>query len=316
MSTAKEFYFPSCDGVHSCFAKEWRPDEGTPVKGVVQLVHGVSEYVERYDRFARFLADRGFLVTGNDHLGHGKTVDDGMYGYFGFENGWSLVEGDIRELRVMQGDKYSDLPYFMLGHSMGSFLARTYLIDYPGTLTGALLSGTGQESGFAVSFAKWLANLICNLRGPEYHSKLITNLSLGSYNRQFRPNRTSADWISRDNAVVDAYLKDKFCSFSPTAGMFRDMMGGLQYIADKENLAKMDKKTPVYLYSGAKDPVGACGKGVKKVYGYFLDAGCTDVTMKLWPDGRHEMHNETNYQEVYADVVAWLESRLDGRKPG
>lgn len=304
----QEFSYPSADGVHAIHAAEWLPDQRPP-RAVVQIVHGVAEYVERYDHLAQFLIAHGFLVCGEDHLGHGRTVTDGKYGYFAKKNGWSLVARDIRRLRELVGEKYPDVPYIILGHSMGSFLTRTYLIRWPGTVDAAVLSGTGQESPALVGLGKALANVVGAIRGPEHVSELVYDLSLGSYNKPFRPNRTPSDWLSRDETMVDADLKDPLCSFKPTVGMFRDMMGGLQFIADPKNLARMDKDTPVYFLSGDHDPVGSMGAGVRKVERLFRDAGCKDVTVKLYPDGRHEMFNEINRQEVMEDLLGWLESK-------
>lgn len=308
MREPREFSYPSSDGSHTVHALEWLP-QGQP-RAVVQIVHGVAEYVGRYDHVARFLTERGFLVCGEDHLGHGKTVDDGKYGYFGPRGGWDLVVRDIRRLRELQGEKYPGVPYVMLGHSMGSFLTRTYLIRWPGTVDGAVLSGTGQEPAPLVALGKALAGGLCLLRGGDSVSPLVNAMSLGAYNKKFAPNRTGADWISRDEAVVDTYLKDPLCTFMPTVAMFRDMMGGLQYIADRNNLARMDKETPVYFLSGDRDPVGAMGKGVEKVVRMFRKAGCRDVSVKLYPEGRHEMFNELNRDEVMADLLDWLESKL------
>ena len=307
MATLRTFTFPSSDGRHTCHGSCWQPARDLP-RGVVQIVHGVAEHMGRYDWFARFLAGHGYAVCGADHLGHGRTgAEDGKFGYFGPRRGWELVTRDVRRLRLMAGDRFPGVPYFLLGHSMGSFLTRTYLCRYPGTVDGAILSGTGQESALLVGAGKALANLIAHIRGPEAVSPLVNELSLGSYNKQFRPNRTGADWISRDEKVVDAYLRDPWCTFTPTVGMFRDMLGGLQYIASPAALAQMDPDTPVYLFSGDRDPVGANGAGVRKVYGYFEKQGTRDLTMKLYPGGRHEMLNELNREEVYADVLAWLD---------
>lgn len=308
MAVFSEFTFPSKDGSHRIACYQWSP-EGE-IRAVVQIVHGVVEHMGRYGAFARFLADRGYLVVGGDHLGHGKTVDDGKYGYLGRKNGWTLATADVRSLRVLMGERCPGVPYFLFGHSMGSFLVRTYLCAYPGTVSGAILSGTGQEKAALVAAGRALASAVCALKGPDTVSDLVYDLALGGYNRQFRPNRTSADWISRDEAVVDSYLADPFCTFKPTAGLFRDMMEGLQYISNRKNLAMMDPGTPVYLFSGDNDPVGANGKGVEKVYGYFKAAGTTDLTMKLYPGGRHEMLNEINRDEVCADVLAWLEAHV------
>ena len=303
MAQFSEFTFPSSDGVHQCHACLWLPDGGEP-KAVVQLVHGICEYAQRYDHFARHLADHGFAVCGHDHLGHGKTAaGPEEYGYF---TEWSHLSRDVYALRQRMGERFPGLPYFLLGHSMGSFVARTYLIDYPGTLSGCILSGTGQEASATVALGKWLTGM----GDPHKVNRLFYNLSIGAYNKQFKPNRTSADWICRDAAVVDKYLADPLCNFQTTAGMNHAMMTGLQYISAPENLKKMDPDTPVYLFSGDQDPVGANGKGVRKVHGYFKDSGTRDLTLKFYPGGRHEMLNETNKDEVYADVLAWLNARI------
>lgn len=311
MVNTTTFRFPSCDGQHQIFARQWLPQSGEP-KAVIQIVHGVSEYIDRYAPAARLLASHGFVVVGGDHLGHGRTAaGPEEYGFFSERDGWHTVSADVRRLRTLMGEKYPNLPYFMLGHSMGSFLARTYLIDWPGTLTGAIISGTGQEAATMVKAGWHLSNLVSKISGPRAHSKLVEALSFGAYNKQFAPSRTRADWISRDEAVVDAYIADPLCDFLPTAGMFRDMMEGLQYIAKKSNLQKMDPATPVYFFSGDKDPVGQNGKGVMKVVDFFHQAGCSDLELHLYPEGRHEMMNEVNRDEVFADLLAWLDSKLN-----
>ena len=309
MADRREFTFCSGDGVHNLHAVEWLP-QGKP-RGVVQLVHGISEYILRYDSFAQYLAGEGFAVVGHDHLGHGQTArDPSEYGFLAPKGGWELLAGDVRTLRVETGARFPEAPYFLLGHSMGSFVARTYLIRWPGTLDGCILSGTGQESAPLIAFGRGLCTLMARLGGPQRVSGLVTALSLGAYNRQFKPNRTGADWISRDEAVVDRYVADPLCTFFPTVGMTRDMMQGLQFIARPDNLAKMDPDTPVYFFSGDQDPVGSNGRGVEKVAGWFRRAGVRDVTVRLYPGGRHEMLNEINRQEVYRDVLDWLEAHL------
>lgn len=306
-----EFRYSSARSGHTIYAQELCPD--TPPRAVIQIVHGVAEHMGRYEEVSRFLAVHGFLVCGEDHLGHGKTVEDGSYGFFAPKGGWNLVVRDVRRLRELEGEKYPSLPYFLLGHSMGSFLTRTYLCRYPGTVDGAILSGTGQENALLVEAGKLLASLIARFKGPDYVSTLVNSLSLGAYNKQFKPTRTTADWISRDEGVVDRYLADPFCTFTPTVGMFRDMLGGLQYIASEKALSQMDPSTPVYLFSGDQDPVGSNGKGVRKVYGYFQKHGTRDLQLKLYPGGRHEMLNERNKDEVYADVLSWLDEHT-GKK--
>lgn len=304
-----EFHYSSSDGVHKVHAVEWLP-EGQP-KAVIQIVHGISEYVGRYDAFARLLAEHGYAVVGNDHLGHGGTAKGREeYGYFAPKDGWRHILNDVRTLRVMMGDKFSGLPYVMMGHSMGSFLTRTYLITWPGDVNAVILSGTGQERAPVVFFGKALSGLMCLFGKGHTVSKLLTMLSLGSYNNHFKPNRTPSDWVSRDSAAVDAYVFDPLCRFVPTVSMFHDMMGGLQFIASNDNLRQMDPATPVYFFSGDADPVGAKGKGVQKVAGWFRGAGVRDVTVKLYPGGRHEMLHEINRDEVCADVLEWLRAHV------
>ena len=313
MVTKQEFTFPSSDGIHSIHAMEWREEDAAP-RAVLQLVHGVSEYVGRYDHFARFLAEHGFVVCGEDHLGHGLTVDDGKYGYFGEKDGWKHVITDVHRMREIAGERWPGLPYFIMGHSMGSFLTRMYLLRWPGTVTGAILSGTGQESRLNVALGRRIALHERKKLGAEGHSDTVQKVSLGAYNKKFAPNRTTADWISRDERVVDAYLADPLCQFTPSVSMFADMMEGLKFIGDQENLSALDRNTPIYLFSGDQDPVGGMGKGVRKVHRMYEKAGVRDLTLKLYPGGRHEMLNELNRDEVYRDTLAWLEMHLPAEK--
>ena len=301
-----EFYLPS-HGKGRIHCVQWTPP-GQP-RAVVQLVHGIAEYVARYDSFARFLNRQGFLVVGEDHMGHGGSLAPGdPPGYF--HGGWNAAVDDTYALLQKTHGECPQLPYVILGHSMGSFLTRTYLCRYPGEVDGAILSGTGQERAPLVALGKAVASILCRFQGSNSVNPLIHQLSLGAYNKKFKPNRTGADWISRDQAAVDTYLADPLCSFKPTTGMFRDMMGGLQYISSPRALARMDPETPIYLMSGDQDPVGSMGKGVKKVYGYFEQQGVKDLSLKLYPGGRHEMFNETNRQEVLEDLLVWLEKHV------
>lgn len=308
MGNIQTFHFSSSDGVHQCHAQEWLP-QGRP-RAVVQIAHGVTEHIGRYDQVARFLAGHGFLVCGADHLGHGKTARTGEYGCFPDNNGWTLVTEDVHQLRLLQGKKYPGIPYFLLGHSMGSFLVRTYLCRYPGQVDGAVLSGTGQEPAPLVAAGKAAAGLLSALRGSRYVSPLVYKLSLGAYNDHFKPTRTSADWLSRDEEAVDAFLADPMCRCRPSCGLFYSMMEGLQYIASPKALSRMEPSTPVYIFSGDQDPVGDMGKGAKKVHSYFKDHGTRDLTLKLYPGGRHEMFNEINRLEVYQDLIDWLENHI------
>ncbi len=313
MIRTTHFHYPSARDGCSIHALEWSP-EGPP-RGIVQLVHGISEHIGRYDETARFLAEHGFLVCGEDHLGHGRTVSDGSYGFFAPENGWTLAARDIRALRKLEGARHPNLPYFLLGHSMGSFLTRTYLILWPGTVSGAVLMGTGQEPAPLVALGRLISALECRRLGPRGVSPLVHTLSLGAYNRRFRPNRTHSDWLSRDPAEVDAFLADPLCQPRPTVSLFRDMMRALQFIARRDQLARMDPSVPVCFLSGQEDPVGGMGRGVEKVVRMFRDAGCRNLSVRLYPGARHELFHEQNRREVWADLLNWLEGRLPIFKP-
>lgn len=313
MIRTTHFHYPSARDGCSIHALEWAP-EGPP-RGIVHLVHGISEHIGRYDETARFLAEHGFLVCGEDHLGHGRTVTDGSYGFFAPENGWTLAARDVRALRKLEGARHPNLPYFLLGHSMGSFLTRTYLILWPGTVSGAVLMGTGQEPAPLVALGKRISALECRRLGPRGVSPLVHTLSLGAYNRRFRPSRTPSDWLSRDPAEVDAFLADPLCQSRPTVSLFRDMMGGLQLIARRDQLARMDPSVPVCFLSGQEDPVGGMGRGVEQVVRMFQDAGCRDLSLHLYPGARHELFHEQNRREVWADLLDWLEDRLPPSGP-
>lgn len=299
----EEFYLAS-NGAGRIHCGLWLP-EGQP-RAVVQIIHGIAEHIGRYDHFARFLTERGFAVCADDHMGHGLSVESGgVFGYF--SGGWMAAVRDERSLFEEMKKRFPAVPYFMLGHSMGSFLLRTYLYTYPGELTGAIISGTGWQPELALSAGLALCRLEQLRIGETGRSKLLKELMFGAYNKKFSPNRTPNDWICSDEAVVDAYTEDALCGFDATVGLTRDMLTGISMNQKKENLAKMDKTLPVLFVSGMQDPVGAMGEGVLRTIDAFKRAGLTNVTIRLYPEGRHEMLNEINRTEVYADVLSWLE---------
>lgn len=308
MPILNEFSFSSCDCKNTIYVREWLPDF-SPI-GVVQICHGIAEHITRYDKFAQFLASKGFVVAGDDHLGHGKSVsssDD--YGYFGEHGGWELVVGDMRKLYERLREQYHSLPIFIFGHSMGSFLTRTYIIRYHDGPDGVILSGTGQQNSLLVSTGLSIANGIIKRNGADYKSQRLNDLAFFGYNSHYKPKRTSFDWLTRDGAVVDEYINDPMCGFIPTAGLFRDMFTGIKYISNQKNLERMNKDLPVYFISGDDDPVGDYGKGVLRTYNGFLKAGLSDVTLKMYHGGRHEIISEHNKDEVYSDILAWLQSK-------
>ena len=305
----QEFTFPSTDGVTAIHAVEWLPEGKT--KAVLQISHGVAEYILRYAPLAEYLTGRGFAVVGSDHLGHGLSVAPGAARlYFGPKGDWDTVVDDLYAFRTMEGRKFQALPYFLLGHSMGSFLARTYLIRYPGTVDGAIVMGTGQMAPALVRAARLVAAAETRRLGAEKTSPIVTKLAFETYNRIFAPNRTGYDWLSVDEANVDAYVSDPLCGGSASIGLFREMLEGIRLIEKQSNVEKMNLRLPVLFLSGAMDPVGECGKGVRRAYRSFQRAGVRDVELKLYAGARHEILNDFCKDEVYRDLSAWLEARI------
>lgn len=304
-----EFTFLSADQKTQIHAVEWRP-EGE-VRAVLQIAHGVSEYILRYAPFAEYLSARGFAVVGHDHLGHGSSVlSNGKPMYFGPKGSWDWVVQDIETRRTLTKEKFPNLPYFLLGHSMGSFLARTYLIRYPGKIDGAILMGTGQMAPILIAGGKAVAAVEGLRVGESNASPLVQKLAFGTYNKTFAPNRTGFDWLSVNPINVDNYISDPLCGGNPSIGLFREMLGGMSYIAKPKNLKKMDPTTPILFISGEMDPVGDCGKGVKRAYASFREAGVQDVSLKLYAELRHEILNETCCEMIFEDVFQWLVSKL------
>ncbi len=309
MANRREFFFPSSDGRTQIHAVEWTPD-GEP-RGVYQIAHGVSEYALRYEPFAEFLTGKGFAVVANDHIGHGQSVAEGAAPlWFGEKDGWTHMVDDMYALRNLTAQKYPKLPYFLMGHSMGSFLARTFLIRHPGKVSAAIIMGTGQQPGYMLAGGRTVANVIGKKHGFDKFNATVDNLAFGAYNKPFEPKRTNYDWLSANPENVDAYIADPLCGGEVTVGLFRDMLGGIAFIEKASNLAQMDMDTPVLFISGAMDPVGDLGKGVTKAYESFRRAGVKDVSLKLYPGLRHEILKEREADQVRADILAWVEQHL------
>ena len=302
-----DFWFDSCGAgkLHCC---KWTP-EGQP-KAVLQIVHGIAEFVERYDAFANYLTELGFVVVAEDHMGHGKSVEGGsIQGYF--HGGWfSAVEDTYNLLKATQAE-YPQLPYILFGHSMGSFMARTVLCKYPDSgIAGAIICGTGWQPAFALPAVIKAVDMVCKKTGETNPSEKLQGLIFGSYNKKVEHKRTDFDWLTRDNAVVDAYIAHPMCGFTASCGLLREMMKGIHYIEQPKNLAQMRKDLPVFFIAGGDDPVGPYGKGVRKAADVFRKAGMTDVSVKLYPLARHEILNEINREEVYEDISSWIAEKI------
>jgi alpha-beta hydrolase superfamily lysophospholipase len=307
MTNLQEFTFLSSDGKTSLHGMEWLP-EGRDIIGVLQIAHGVSEHISRYDGFARFLNEQGLAVVGHDHLGHGGSIPEGGTPvYFGKGNTWNTVVDDVYALHLRLREEFPGKPLFLMGHSMGSFVARTYLIRYPGTVRAAIIMGTGWQPEMMLTGGLTVAKLVSRRSGEDCASDFVNNLAFGAYNKAFAPNRTPVDWLSADTDNVDRYIADPFCGQPATAGLFREMLTGIRFNQRTDNLRKMDKDMPVLLISGEKDPVGDMMKGVIRTRDAFQAAGMKDVTLMSYAGLRHEILNEKAQQQtVYNDIWAWL----------
>lgn len=310
MTKKTDFTFLSSDGRTRLHGISWVPEDIAPV-AVLQLVHGVAEYIDRYDDFARFLNSHGVIVVGHDHLGHGGSLPEGGTPvYFGDGVTWDTPVDDIYVLHTKLKELYPDLPLLLMGHSMGSFLSRTYLIRYPGTVKAAILMGTGWQSGITLAGGLALAGAL-RRKNPAATSDTVTALAFGAYNKSFKPNRTSCDWLSADEENVDAYMEDPLCGNDVTVGLFYEMLRGIRFNQRFTSLDRMDGKTPVLLISGEEDPVGGMGAGVRQTYTEFKRSGVGDCTLKLYPGLRHELLNEKAWRPtVYQDIWQWMEARL------
>lgn len=306
----EEFYFDSRDNDTKLHAVRWMPDSEN-VAGIVQIVHGMAEYVERYEELAAYLTDRNFVVTGEDHLGHGKSVPEGgQQGYFCEQDPATVVVRDVHRLKKMTQELYPGVPYFILGHSMGSFIARNYICRYGTGIDGALILGTGMQSAGLLLASKTVAAIEGAFRGQRHVSRMMDKAAFGAYNRRIAEKRTDYDWLSRDAERVDAYIADPDCGFVFTVNGFKTLFELISRAKKPENLRKIPAELPIFMASGAEDPVGNYGKGVEKAYRSLQGVGVRDLTLKLYPEDRHELMNELDREQVMADIAEWLTKYL------
>jgi alpha-beta hydrolase superfamily lysophospholipase len=299
-----EFLFTAKDGkvIH---AYKWLPSVAP--KAVIQIIHGMAEHAQRYNDFAAFLNNAGFAVYACDLRGHGQTAGTPEdCGYFCKKDGWMCVTNDIHELSLFIKKEQSDKPLILLGHSMGSFFARTYLALFGAELKGCILSGTATHPPLLLSAAGFIASLQKTFKGSRHPSRLLDNLSFGAYNKKIPDPRTRFDWISHDPEVVDRYVADPFCGFICTSGFFHDLFTGLKFINSMTNIRKTPASLPLFFICGSEDPVGNYGSGVQTAADRFKKSGVNDITLKKYDGGRHEMLNEINKEEVYKDVLEWI----------
>lgn len=304
----QDIYYPSQDGKTTIHACVWRPDG--EVKGIVQIIHGMAEYAERYAPFAEFLNNAGYLVCADDHLGHGKSVvSENDLGYFTDGKSNDTVLADIRRLTVMTKEKYPEVPYFALGHSMGSFFLRKYISLYGNELDGAVIMGTGFQPKIATGSAKFLSRFIALFKGWHYRSKMIDNAAFGSYNKRFE-GRTPYDWLSQNAENVDNYIADALCGVPFTCSGFYGLFSIVGTACKSKTIKAVPVDLPIYLVAGKDDPVGGYSKGVVKLYDKLAKHGVKDLSMTLYEGGRHEILNDNCAPQVMEDVLAFFDEHI------
>lgn len=307
MITREEFYMDSVDGIHMIHGYRWYDPEIT-CRGILQIVHGMLEYIERYEELAQFMASAGYFVVGHDHLGHGDSVKDlSELGYVG-EQGAVLWLKDIERVRKMAVSYAPKVPYIMLGHSMGSYLVRRYLIYHGNRVDGAVIMGTGHQpaalvkTGLAVTYASMVR------RGSKGYSSILNNLTCSGFAKRYPDNAHTGSWMSRDPQVMIHALQDKKMNFQFTLNAFEALFRTIEEVIDPKRASKMPKKLPLLLLSGDEDPVGENGKGVRRFEAMLKKIGMQRVTCKLYPHNRHELINDLDKEQVFRDILDWCDT--------
>lgn len=302
--------FDSTNG--SNIVKYYIMKPAVPIKAVLQFCHGMAEHSQRYLAFGEFLCENGIAFCIADHIGHGKSVSStDELGYFAKKNGWIYLVKDQAKFTGIIKAQFADVPHIIAGHSMGSFVTRAYISMQKKQTSAAIIIGTGLSSA-KLSMGAPLSRLVQRIKGEQHKSKFIDNVSFGSYNKKIKSNKTKFDWLSRDENEVAKYIDDPLCGFLFSASAFADVSSILSFVSTKKWANSIDKSLPLYLLSGDKDPVSHYGKDVPVIAKRLGKSGVTDVQYKLYPDARHELLNETNKQEVYDDILNWINKTVLG----
>lgn len=311
MAKEEQINFLSKDGKTTIHAVKWIPDTGE-YRAILQITHGMIEYIERYRPFADYMTEHGFMVVGHDHLGHGASVNsEADWGYFAEHPSDTLV-ADMHQLRIMVQKENPGVPYFMMGHSMGSYMLRKYLSLHSENLSGAVIMGTGTVSDATTKLGMTFCKVISVFRGWRFRSKFMQSLSYSKPYKKFdlAGKDYANSWLTKDVNMVKKYYADPRCTFLFTLNGYYGLMEAVYYTNQMENIKKVSRELPLFFVSGEDDPVGDLGVGVKKVYDMFKEAGMEDITYKLYENDRHEILNETNRAQVFSDICAWLTVRV------
>lgn len=304
-----EIEYLSSNKIDTIHANIYVPKNIEKYKGIVQISHGMCEYVDKYVGFIEFLVENGYIVCGNDHLGHGKYVKRENRGFFADEHGYKCLVEDVHKLTKLIKKEFKELPYFLFGHSMGSFIARCYMYKYGDKIDGFIIMGTGYKNKLVDAGIK-LADMVISRKGKMYRSRMLTDMVIGEFNKKFRPNVSKYDWLSSDESMLPWYVSDKIGDFDFTASGYKDLFNLNKNCNLTKNIEKIPKEKDIFILSGNDDPVGENGVGVLQVYHDLISTNHTNVTVKLYPNLRHELLNEVERDKVYYDILKWLDEKL------
>lgn len=306
------FTFLSNDRKTKIHAVKWTSEKGD-MDVILQITHGMVEFIERYAPFAEFLTEHGYMVVGHDHIGHGESVSSKEdFGFFCEENPSDILVEDMHKLRLIIQEEYPNTPYFMLGHSMGSFMLRKYLGKYQENLNGAIIMGTGFIPQKTTALAQKLAHFIAKIRGSHYRSRLIENLSFGGATYKafdMTGEHPEKSWLTKDVEIVKDYYNEPKSSFMFTVNGYIGLFEAVHYACNQENVNRYSKDIPIFVVSGKDDPVGDMGAGIMKTYHMLENAGILDIDYKLYENDRHEILNETDREVIFQDLLNWMEKR-------
>jgi len=304
----EEFYFESYCGTNKIHAVKWVPD-GEP-RCILQIVHGMCEYVERYEEFAEFLVSHNIIVVGEDHLGHGKSMGNNPPGYFCEKDPDKVVVENVHILKDMIREEYPGVPYVVFGHSMGSFITRNFVHKYGAEIDGAVISATGLQPKGILAMMKVAVAVLTAFQGSRHVSKFMDKMAFGTYLKRIENPKTPYDWLSVNEENVQKYMADDQCGFIFTLNGFKTLQGLCRGLFDTEKIASIPKDLPMLFIYGDEDPVGAYGEGVEKSCQMYVDAGMEKVSKILYPGKRHELLNEDNRADVMQDVYNWITGKV------
>lgn len=320
MSRKEDIYYESRDGRTKIHGVIWKPDcmlkeQPENPRLVLQIVHGMEEYIDRYDEFAQFMNKQGICVIGNDHLGHGQSVsDEVVHGYFGMEDIATVVVRDVHRLKKIVQKELPDVPFFIMGHSMGSFITRNYICRYGSGIRGAVIMGTGYQPAVVLGLGKFVARTLALFHGWEYKSPLLQKMAFGAYQKRIEKPLTDTDWLSVNADNVKRYNEDPLCGFGFTVNGFYTLFEFVKRAQSASWRKQIPKELPMFFVAGTEDPVGNYGEGVKKAYALYEKAGIRDLCIKLYDEDRHEILNEDDREQIAQDIYEWIDRHMRTEK--